>query len=409
MPIDKTNCVIINPNNIASYVNTVKRALLLYDEAFVIPKCDAMWILFSRIPLAMDQVSSRSTESFKELANRKLASFTAQRGLFYFLTPEGQNEFKESLAKDIKKFIKPEFQKEAVIEEAEHMIPKIKVQLKELERELAPLTKEGIVHTDLDEGTLEQLSSELGLDFAESFKAVLENMAGSFFGESKQTVSSPEEVAYSLWAKQASSLVANLDSPLLTTSDFFMKKIHNTGTINRADQPTPLEEFKTQKISFSLSDIELPSLDHLTCEDILEVRRITGDTLGYFRKKLGTFSTKLRNQPWESNLDCEIEELFKKEVLPALKEAESQFRKHPPLLKIIRNAFQGFKKSRERLSVIGDVFSDSEPLLLLASAMEGVCAGIDEYFVGETDLSSRNGLVFFVKTKTILDDKSSLT
>lgn len=71
--------------------------------------------------------------------------------------------------------------------------------------------------------------------------------------------------------------------------------------------------------------IRLPSLEFAPVDEILDIRKALDKFLVRFRAKMTHFSAEIQSIPGDKNFDAECEELYVKEVLPALLEIEEHF------------------------------------------------------------------------------------
>ena len=72
--------------------------------------------------------------------------------------------------------------------------------------------------------------------------------------------------------------------------------------------------------------IRLPSLEFAPVDEILDIRKVLDKSLTRFRAKMVQFSSGIESIPGDKNFDAECEELYVKEVLPALLEIEEHFK-----------------------------------------------------------------------------------
>jgi hypothetical protein len=72
--------------------------------------------------------------------------------------------------------------------------------------------------------------------------------------------------------------------------------------------------------------MRLPSFEFAPVDEILDIRKALDKSLTRFRAKMVQFSSEVESIPGDKNFDAECEELYVKEVLPALLEIEEHFK-----------------------------------------------------------------------------------
>ncbi|MEW5914518.1 MAG: hypothetical protein AB1814_18325 [Thermodesulfobacteriota bacterium] len=407
-------CVLINPGDFDSYLPTIKLALLHYDKIHLIPRLDAIFPICSVFPSYINNIMPSVLQKMQEYA----VGYAAQEMLKIMNTPELSVAELANLPSKIQDHFKPianrlikeKFDRKKVEDLVGTEVKETWDKISLFEQKVKCLLEENLISFPTAQPEISKLSIETGKSFSQSFLPVIENAYASVFRGNISQVPSAETVSYGLWASEAAAMVELVNAPLMSTSSPFLHRLQQQLTTGNGARwlgsGNAKSEWKAQRLSLALCDTELPSTTNISFEDIIEVRRLAGDVLGPYRNAVASFASSLKCAPWDKDLESEAQQMIEKEIQPALGEVAKLFRKHAPISKILKKAYSGTKEAWDRISVVADFFPQAEPFVILAAAGEGLQAAVEEYFTGQREETNQNGLLFFIKARSILESRA---
>lgn len=404
----KLNCVVINPGDISSYISTVKQALLYYDKIHLIPALD---VIHEGIVSIQAQMSIAAGAVMPNVQNDMM---DIRDSIMAQVMGRGKQPSKKWLKKNVdiraKAAVEKRFLEEVNSDEVvAGLVAKSEVgmaQIRRIKKYASPALQDGLVSIWAEGDIVGKLKDVLQIALTIELKRMLMVAGIQMFGGPALPLDGAEEVLFRYSGKQAASMTSFYDCPLMTSSAEFMQSLaHNLETAPPAKWLTreaAERQWKNNRLSLTVCDAELPSPERMDIEDILELRRVVGDELGYYRLKLAEFADKLRNAPWDENFEKEASMMLDIEVRPAIEQARDALLKDPPLPYRLKKAYQAAKNERRRLKQIAEFLPIPEPVI----AWTAFCAGVDKYieekYLYQPDKSVKNGMLFIVKARTIL-------
>ena len=156
----------------------------------------------------------------------------------------------------------------------------------------------------------------------------------------------------------------------------------------------------------------LPLFDHATVNEILDIRRELEKPLTRFRSSIIKFSDGIRTAAWDEDFSFEAEQVFQRDVQPAVLDLEEAVKTNKYLIALLR------KLADKPLiipgaSALGILMSKLSALPDIASQAFGVASasGLLAYDAYKDWLNDRrriedNQLYFYYKAGTLLSDRS---
>jgi hypothetical protein len=149
---------------------------------------------------------------------------------------------------------------------------------------------------------------------------------------------------------------------------------------------------------------ELPIIDDVSVDEILDIRRELNGPLIRFRGALGKFAEEIKSAPWDKNFEIEAEQLFRKYIGPAVAEIIHEVKANSSLAGLI------LRKTTMPVLAGGGLLFYLDQLALLpvnaAIAIGGAFASagvlLDAYKTWQTERLNveKNQLYFYYKLTT---------
>lgn len=136
-------------------------------------------------------------------------------------------------------------------------------------------------------------------------------------------------------------------------------------------QATPSDSAagRSRQVALAANLIErLPVFDEASVDELLDIRRELADPLIRFRRAVIMFSDAIRTAAWDSDFEYEIQNLFAKEVAPAVSAIEEDVRANRIRERILDKALD----DKDRLALTAGGLVARPSLGLLASHLTGI-------------------------------------
>lgn len=409
MPYVPFECVLINPGDIDSYLPTLKNALLFYDKINMVPQSDVAYVMGSGVPGCLNEASLNTIAEYKKIFNIKKKYYTKKVKQRKMDPYTAMSKFKEYMDQQNETVIDNNFDFKVLMEQSIKDAEEPWEKAKSIKNEVKALIGEGLVNYPTGDDP-RKIANDTSEAFIWGVKYAIDNAKEKLFGGSIKQMPDKEEIAYRLWAATAESMVSLYSCPLLSSKVDFLERLKTKlPSLEISDDQIAglgIEKWKYQHLTLSIQRETIPDLKNITIEDVLELRHLTQDLIEPYRRQMASISKNLRATPWDKNFGQEAKIIILTKIKPLLDEAKNAFIKHPPISKILRKAYQGFKEGWDSISIAADIFPGTEPFLISACVGAGIYEGIGEYFSGTTDDINNNGMVFLLKAETIVNSKT---
>jgi len=157
---------------------------------------------------------------------------------------------------------------------------------------------------------------------------------------------------------------------------------------------------------------QVPGFPDATIAEILDVREELRDPLGRFRSIVSEFSGRLETAGHEEDVAIEVDDLYRAEVEPVVREIQEAVESNTYLKQLRRETAEHIERTIGTGAVMGfgpmglaDASAVAEVVVGLGAAAVQATVAARRAQLGAAEVAERNHLFFLYKTQRLLDER----
>lgn len=201
---------------------------------------------------------------------------------------------------------------------------------------------------------------------------------------------------FSFLAEVAMSEAIHHNSPILTDSQVVNELLLNFLTTERLNKRYNLAEQKSVFLTHQVMQEFLPNVKDAPIDEILNVRYKLRDELEAFRFAMAKLSTDINSNPWEAEVENEVDRIIETKVKPSVYDLKMALRHSNS--QTLQRAFDNLKDPTTYVPLIGTVLSGIQPsIAILVSMGFASFRALYDTFIERRKVQDSSGLVFLLK------------
>jgi|GEM_PF-5792258 broad specificity phosphatase PhoE len=395
------SCFLMNPGDLQSYSAAMKNALLYADKIYTFPALDVIAKMGAEAYAGLDELTNIAVKRLRPQMEKQFRSFATMGNKPARSQRKARDVARQRLEKKIEKDVVIKSIRQSQLEDIKLRNQQCIEQVKHLEKEFKPAVEAGyIIIKDLPDNRqlADLISKAFSLPSLEFHPRILSALMGMELP--RRDI---ELTTLYLWASQAAIMTSTLGCPLMTALPWFMEFLNGRTCLSLVSQWLEENraglEWKRQRLAAAINAKTLPDPAKMRIEDILELREKASDYLAPFRAQLAEYSWTIRNEPWTSGFEQEVEVLFQQRVQPAIREVERALGSQK--WKKYWGRFVGYGGGAVSVGLAAHFsnFSEAQTLSILAMTIASMY-GFDKLTtIGQFASHQQNGIVFMIEAK----------